>query len=106
MIRVPLPLENCTLAEIEAFVAQCRSDAAGFDEFGEKYRLAMDTWQGTMTTRVLRGEPPYTIAELAAIVLGPVVFVAVNARRSSPASASLWVRTRGGRRTRSAAWGR
>ena len=79
MIRVPLPLENCTLAEIEAFVAQCRSDAAGFDEFGEKYRLAMDTWQGTMTTRVLRGEPPYTIAELAAIVLGPVVFVAVNA---------------------------
>jgi neutral ceramidase len=76
---VPLPVENWTVAKIVGFTDRCLADDAGRREFGDKYRLAVETWRGMMLARLRRGEPLAVNAELTAVALGPVAFVTANA---------------------------
>jgi neutral ceramidase len=76
---VSLPVEDWTIADINAFADRCLADRAGSGEFGEKYRLAVETWREMMLARAGRGDPPQVDAELAAVALGRAVFVTANA---------------------------
>jgi neutral ceramidase len=76
---VPLPVEDWTVVAVDAFADRCLADEAGAGEFGDKYRLAVETWRETMLAMARRGKMPDLNAELTVVVLGPVVLVAVNA---------------------------
>jgi neutral ceramidase len=76
---IPLPVEDWTVAAVDAFADRCLADEAGAGEFGDKYRPAVETWRETMLAMARRGRIPDLNAELSVVALGPVVFVAVNA---------------------------
>ncbi len=76
---VQLPLEDWDAGQIEGYAQSCLDDPAGHREFGDKFRLAVETWRGSMIERVRRGQPAYAAAELGVVSLGPAALVTVNA---------------------------
>jgi neutral ceramidase len=78
-ITVALPTEQWTACEVESYAASCLADPAGFREFGENFRAAVETWRKTMIERLHRGEPPVIQAELGLVWFGMAAVITVNA---------------------------
>ena len=77
--HVSLPLESCTATDIANYADRCLADPNGHREFGEKYRLAVETWRAGMTARAAANGGSELGIELIAVALGSVVFIVVNA---------------------------
>jgi hypothetical protein len=77
---VPLPMEVLNLEEIEAFAEKALADAKGFQEWGERYRRAVESWRRSMTREVRMGKSAdFRDIELQAVRIGRIVLVALGA---------------------------
>jgi hypothetical protein len=76
---VRLPLEPSSPEEAARYADTCLAWAAGYEEFGPKFRLAVETWRQEVMPRLAGGRAPCAEVDLLALALGEVVFVGVNA---------------------------
>jgi neutral ceramidase len=76
---VAIPWDNSTVSDIADYADRCLADQSGYSKFGEKHRLAVETWRQTMAQSAAAGKLSDLTVHLVAVTLGPVVFVAVNA---------------------------
>ena len=67
---VAVPCENWNAEQVEAYAASCLADPAGCREFGDIFRLAVQTWRAEMFSRLRRRELHEAQAELGLITLG------------------------------------
>ncbi len=77
--RIDLPLDHWSSGDLDAYKASCMADLSGYQAFGDKFRLALETWHGMMSRRLQRGEPPATCLELGALALGQTAVLTMNA---------------------------
>jgi hypothetical protein len=79
-----VPTENWDAEQVEEYAAACLADPAASHEFGDTFRLAVETWRAEMLDRLRRQEPPLAQAELGLITLGQTSLLTINGEMFSP----------------------
>lgn len=80
---VMLPLETWNADQVEKYAGSCLAAPAGPREFGDSFRLAVETWRATMIERLRRCEPPYVRVELGMVSFVQAAILTVNAEMFS-----------------------
>jgi len=75
---VSVPVESWDAGQVEEYAAACLADPAGCREFGDTFRLAVETWRAGMFDRLRRREPPLAEAELGLITLCQTSLLTIN----------------------------